>query len=77
MIRKTVDGVCFGFGARGKLDYIVGYPAVVVDSGLTKLVKEACREVLGARRVVGTTGFEMGGEDFAYYTERIPGTIIL
>lgn len=76
MMREIIDGVCSSFGARGKLDYIVGYPAVVVDSKLTKMVEDASKKILGANRVVSTTGFEMGGEDFAYYARRIPGTVV-
>lgn len=76
MMRQITDGVCSSFGARGKLDYIIGYPAVVVDSKLTKLVEDASKQILGANRVVETKGFEMGGEDFAYYAKRIPGTVV-
>ncbi len=76
MMRQTIYGVCSSFGARGKLDYIVGYPAVVVDSRLTRIVEDACKKIVEARRVVKTSGFEMGGEDFAYYAQQVPGTII-
>jgi len=76
MIQQILDATCSAFGARGKLDYIEGYPAVICDENLTTLAEEACRDLLGRRKVLKTTEFEMGAEDFAHYARRVPGTII-
>jgi metal-dependent amidase/aminoacylase/carboxypeptidase family protein len=39
----------------------------------SELAAEAAREILGPGRVVILTRPSMGGEDFSYYLERIPG----
>jgi amidohydrolase len=77
MIKQVLEGTCAAFGAKGQFKYDKGYPAVVCDEALTELVRGWCRELVGAGRVIRTTGFEMGGEDFAYYAREVPGTFIL
>jgi amidohydrolase len=76
MIRSLLRSTCAPFGARGRFEYIKGYPPAVCDAGLSRLVKNACSRILGRRAVLTSPGFEMGGEDFAYYAERVPGTVI-
>jgi amidohydrolase len=77
MIKQVLDGVCAAYGARGEFRYLRGYPAVVCDEALTEQVRGWCRDILGRGNVIRTTGFEMGGEDFAYYAKLVPGTFIL
>jgi amidohydrolase len=76
LVKRILRATCSAFGAYGEFEYIPGYPAVVVDEKLTELVREGCREILGRGRVAGTREIEMGGEDFAYYAEKVPGTVI-
>jgi amidohydrolase len=76
MIRQTLKGVCSEFGARGELKYIKGYPPVYCDPAFTSLVRSASREILGRRSVTTSPGLEMGGEDFAYFAEEVPGTTV-
>ncbi|MFZ1948372.1 MAG: M20 family metallopeptidase [bacterium] len=77
MIKQVLEGTCAAFGAKGEFKYDKGYPAVVCDEALSDQVRGWCRELLGAPQVIRTTGFEMGGEDFAYYAQQVPGTFIL
>ncbi len=76
MLSQILDATCASFGAKAKLDYICGYPAVVCDDALTQLSEQACRDLLGKANVKQTTEFEMGGEDFAYYARKVPGTVL-
>ncbi len=76
MIRGLLAHVCKAHGATGRLEYIPGYPALVCDEGLTRVARAACAEVVGKRNVVTHRGFEMGGEDIAYYAEKVPVTVI-
>ena len=59
---------------RLELDYQwhFGYPPVVNDVRASTLAAQAAREVLGAGRVVVLSRPSMGGEDFAYYLEKVP-----
>jgi amidohydrolase len=77
MIKQVLDGTCAAFGAKGEFEYVKGYPEVNCDPELSEMVRGACQDLLGKARVVRTTGFEMGGEDFAYYAQKVPGTVIL
>lgn len=77
MVKQVLDGVCAAFGARGEFEYMKGYPAVVCDGALTERVRGWCSGVLGSKRVLEAPGFEMGGEDFAYYAAQVPGTVIM
>jgi amidohydrolase len=77
MIKQVLDGTCAAFGARGEFEYVKGYPEVNCHPEFSEMVRGACQHLLGRSRVVRTTGFEMGGEDFAYYAQKVPGTIIL
>lgn len=72
--RRIIDGVCAAYGARGTLEVIYGYPVVVNDPALT----EAFREVLSATAgcAIVTPAPTMGGEDFAYFAERVPGVLV-
>ena len=76
MVKQVLDGTCAAFGAKGEFEFVKGYPAVICDEGLTESARGWCKEVLGKARVVTGPGFEMGGEDFAYYAEKVPGTEI-
>lgn len=75
-IEKMLSSTCAGFGARGHFEYIPGYPAVHCDERFSALVSGACGEILGRSRTVTSPGLEMGGEDFAYYARKVPGTMI-
>ena len=76
MIKRILRSTCAASGARGAFELVEGYPAVVVDEDFTDLVEKACIELLGRGRVTSTREIEMGGEDFAYYVRRVPGTMM-
>ena len=56
-----------------EFQWIHGYPPVVNDPRASALAADAARDVLGAGRVTILSRPSMGGEDFAYYLEQIPG----
>jgi amidohydrolase len=74
MIRQTLKATCSQFGARGEMKYIKGYPPVYCDPAFTSMVAAASGEILGRRTITTSPGLEMGGEDFAYFAEEVPGT---
>jgi amidohydrolase len=76
MIAKILRATCSGYGARGEFRLIKGYPPVFCDPGLSGLVTSACSDILGRSKTVTSPGLEMGGEDFAYYAERVPGVMV-
>jgi amidohydrolase len=72
--RRIVESVAAAYGARGSLRVVRGYPPVNNDASLTE----------SFRRYVETLGFAtierppatMGGEDFAYFAQRVPGVMV-
>src|SRR5690606_30507983 len=72
-LERLVEQVCSAFGAEGTLTYEYGYPTVVNHPFETELVTELAGEVVGPENLVDMAPM-MGGEDFAYYLQKVPGT---
>ncbi len=60
-------------GLRSEFTWIAGYPPVVNDAAATEACAAAAEACLGPERVVRLRRAIMGGEDFCYYLQRIPG----
>ncbi len=72
--RRIVDGVAAAYGARGELEVIYGYPAVYNNAALAASFRSY---MAGASTIpVESPAPTMGGEDFAYFAERVPGLLI-
>ena len=75
MIKKRmqdiIDGVSKSFGAEIVLKYKEGYPPTVNHEYPAKLVLEASSMVVG--KGAGYPYLSMGGEDFSYYLQKVPG----
>jgi len=74
-LREIVAATAATFGATAELTYTRGYPPLVNDAGMVELARAVATRVLGAGRVVDIQPV-MGGEDFACYLQRVPGTFI-
>jgi len=75
-MHETADGITKSAGLSYELDYQKGYPTLMIDPGLKKLVQKAIAEFDGDCRFVEMPVPMMGGEDFAYYTHKIPGVFM-
>ncbi|WP_368182837.1 M20 family metallopeptidase [Anaerotruncus rubiinfantis] len=75
-MQQVMEGVCAAFGATGEFLYTYGYPPLLSDPELTQFCSDAATELFGPDGVVVKPKPAMGGEDFAYYTEVIPGAFI-
>lgn len=73
MLVELVSGIVRGAGGDFDLQYRPGYPPVVNDTQAASLVKAAAAKVLGPEGVVEVHRASMGGEDFAYYAQEVPG----
>lgn len=70
-ISKHVAAV---FRADADVEIDWGAPPVINDEAMTALVVEAAKEVVGEENVISKLSApNMGGEDFAYYLEKVPG----
>lgn len=70
-MKEITDGVASTYGARIELDYEDGYPPTVNTGDETQKASAAARKILGEG--VQYPYMSMGGEDFAYYLQKIPG----
>jgi hippurate hydrolase len=64
------------FRATITVSFDNGTPPLINTPAMTALVVSAAAEVVGPDRVVGLKSTNMGGEDFAYYLEHVPGGFI-
>lgn len=71
-MEQIVKGVCATHGVDYEFTYAPGYPPVVNHEQETNLLLEAAKEVDAVKKAVVVQP-QMGGEDFAYYVQRIPG----
>jgi amidohydrolase len=70
-LHRIICGVCLAFGATYEFKYEKGYPSVLNDPDLTSLFEETTERVLGKNKLTFNPP-SMGGEDFSYYTEKVP-----
>jgi amidohydrolase len=72
-IEQVTQGVARSFDLDCHLDFQYGYPALVNDPEMSHLVASACARGIGKENVEFLRP-SMGGEDFAYYLQKIPGS---
>lgn len=70
---KIATSVAEANDAKAVVDYERGYDAVYNHPEETELVKNALEDVPGVENVLETPPV-MPGEDFAYYTQKVPGS---
>ena len=75
LVPRVVDGVCAAHGAAAEVTIENGYPITVNDPGATAELLLAAESVVGSSRIVNLANPSMGGEDWSYVLERIPGAM--
>ena len=68
---EIIDGVAKTFGAEISFDYEDGYPPTINHTDPVNKVLKAAERVVGEK--AGLPYLSMGGEDFSYYLQKIPG----
>lgn len=71
-LRQITDMTCAAFGAEAEFHYEQGYPPVVNHPDEIDFVREVTARTLGADRARDIEPV-MGGEDFSYYLQQVPG----
>lgn len=72
-MKRVVDGTALANDCAIDFEYVRGYPAVVNHEAETAFLKTVAESIPNVGSVVESTP-QMGGEDFAYYLEKVPGT---
>lgn len=74
LVRETVAQIVAPYGVAAQVVYVRGVPPVVNDHRATADLGSGVLAVLGEAGLVSTTQ-SLGGEDFAWYLERVPGAM--
>ncbi len=72
-VRRIPKEVARAMGGKAEVRFMKCYPPVINDEAATRTLREAAVEALGARRVRPAAP-SMGGEDFAFFLEKVPGS---
>ncbi len=74
LIRELIEQIVAPYGVTAEVDYVRGVPPVVNETRSTRLLGTAVERVVGERGHVYTLQ-SLGGEDFAWYLESVPGAM--
>jgi amidohydrolase len=74
LVRELVAQILAPYGVQSEVTYVRGVPPVVNEAASTVMLGEAVEAVLGVDGHVGTVQ-SLGGEDFAWYLESVPGAM--
>ena len=74
-VARTVRGVAEAHGCSADIDMVDGYPVTLNDDSEAARFAEVCRTTLGeeSHRVLPAPA--MGGEDFSYVLQQVPGVM--
>lgn len=71
-VHEIAEQVSAAHGAKVKINYLDGYPPLFNNLKATDLLRRLFTQQFGSKKVVEAAA-RMGGEDFAYYLQKIPG----
>ncbi|WP_414166560.1 M20 metallopeptidase family protein [Streptoverticillium reticulum] len=74
-ITRVAHGVAAAHGMTADVDLPEGYPPVHNDPAFTATVRRAVTDTLGPSAIHDLPHPTMGGEDFAYVLQRVPGAM--
>jgi amidohydrolase len=74
LVEEIVTGLVAPYRVTASVEVTRGVPPCVNDADSVKLLADAAAEVLGADAVTDTEQ-SLGGEDFAWYLQQVPGAL--
>lgn len=74
LVRSAIDEVARLHQAKPHINYIRGVPPVVNEAAAAGLLRDAMTTRLGVQSVESTEQ-SLGGEDFSWYLEQVPGAM--
>jgi amidohydrolase len=72
-IERRCKGVAAAQGCQLRFEWTEGYPPTINDSEMTAYFQRTAEATLGPEAFIPANRPSMGGEDFAYYLEKVPG----
>lgn len=74
-LKEITEETCKAFGATAEFEYEKGYPPLVNHDAMVDFVLEVTGKILGEDRIHAIDPV-MGGEDFAYFLQKVPGAFL-
>ncbi|MFI1827165.1 amidohydrolase [Streptomyces sp. NPDC020412] len=74
LVHAAIDEIATVHRAKSQIDYIRGVPPVVNDPVVTELIRDA-QAARGGVESIEDTEQSLGGEDFSWYLEHVPGAL--
>jgi amidohydrolase len=74
LVRGLITHIVAPYGVVADVDYVRGVPPVVNEPRSTAVLADAVEATLGEAGIVSTTQ-SLGGEDFGWYLESVPGAM--
>ncbi|MFF7308582.1 amidohydrolase [Streptomyces sp. NPDC008137] len=74
VVVAVIDEIANLYRAKSEINYVRGVPPVVNEPGVTELLRDAMIARRGVDSVLGTEQ-SLGGEDFSWYLEHVPGAM--
>ena len=75
LILNTARSIAAAHGASVELDINYGEPVLENDPSVNELTRRAAARVVGAEKIIELPVGSMGSEDFAFYTQKLPGAM--
>jgi hippurate hydrolase len=75
-VTRVFAGIAAAHGATAELDLERGYPVTFNDPGFAAFVSRVAADLLGQDAVRPMPAPIMGGEDFSYVLQRVPGAFV-
>ena len=72
-IERVVQNIAFSMRGDADIEYTFGCPAVISDRNLLQLFEQSITELFEHNAIVHMPVPSMGGEDFAFFLEEVPG----
>jgi metal-dependent amidase/aminoacylase/carboxypeptidase family protein len=74
-LRRIVSHTAEALGTTAQIDYEFGYPPVINSRESVAFLRPILQQAVGEGNVVKPE-ISMGGEDFAYYLQQVPGVFV-
>jgi metal-dependent amidase/aminoacylase/carboxypeptidase family protein len=75
LITDAVQEIVRPYGVVAEVDHVRGVPPTVNDADAVQVIEDAVRAEIGPDSVV-LTPQSLGGEDFAWLLEKVPGAMV-
>lgn len=74
-VRRTAEGICAACGAQAEIELNDGYPVMVNNPAAARFLLGISQEIIGSAHTQELLSPSMGGEDFGYFLQKVPGAM--